>query len=66
MRAARAPGLSPPHPTQLRHLAAARHIDAFAAESVLFEKAYVQQSICSPTRNSFLSGRYPDRTRTWK
>ena len=51
---------------QLRHLAAARHIDAFAAESVLFEKAYVQQSICSPTRNSFLSGRYPDRTRTWK
>ena len=32
---------------------------------MLFERAYVQQSICSPTRNSFLSGRYPDKTRTW-
>ena len=30
-----------------------------------FENAYVQQSICSPTRNSFLSGRYPDKTKTW-
>jgi len=41
------------------------HIDALAAEGALFERAYVQQAICSPTRNSFLSGRYPDKTKTW-
>merc|ERR1712232_239481 len=27
--------------------------------------AYVQQTVCSPSRNSFMSGRRPDRTRTW-
>eukprot|EP01047_Picozoa_sp_COSAG01_P002783 COSAG01_NODE_76_length_28332_cov_298.876992_13_plen_141_part_00 len=41
------------------------HIDQLAAEGMLFERAYVQQSICAPTRNSFLSGRYPDKTRAW-
>eukprot|EP01048_Picozoa_sp_COSAG05_P019621 COSAG05_NODE_3121_length_2308_cov_2.488909_2_plen_218_part_00 len=41
------------------------HIDRLASEGMLFENAYVQQSICSPTRNSFLSGRYPDKTKTW-
>eukprot|EP00040_Diaphanoeca_grandis_P003964 m.26542 g.26542 ORF g.26542 m.26542 type:complete len:548 (-) comp15441_c0_seq1:72-1715(-) len=41
------------------------HLDKMAAEGVLFERAYVQQAICSPTRNSFLSGRYPDKTKTW-
>ena len=41
------------------------NIDALAAESVLFERAYVQQAICSPTRNSFMSGRYPEKTLTW-
>ena len=45
--------------------AAAPHIDQLASEGVLFENAFVQQAICSPTRNSFLSGRYPDKTRTW-
>lgn len=39
------------------------HIDKLAAQGVLFERAYVQQSICAPTRNSFLSGRYPDKTK---
>ena len=41
------------------------NLDALAAEGVLFENAFVQQAICSPTRNSFLSGRYPDKTLTW-
>lgn len=40
-------------------------MDRLASEGVLFEHAYVQQAICSPTRNSFLSGRYPDKTLTW-
>ena len=26
---------------------------------------YVQQPICSPSRNSFLSGRYPEKTGVW-
>ena len=41
------------------------HLDALAAEGVLFETAYTQQSICSPSRNSFMSGRYPAKTKTW-
>lgn len=41
------------------------HLDALASRGVIFENAFVQQSICSPTRNSFLSGRYPDKTKTW-
>jgi len=41
------------------------HIDALAQSGVLFERAFVQQSICGPTRNSFLSGRYPAKTQAW-
>lgn len=38
-------------------------IDKFAATSILFEKAFVQQALCSPSRTSFLTGRRPDTTR---
>ena len=38
------------------------HIDALAAEGVLFERAYCQQAICAPSRISMLSGQYPDST----
>ena len=41
------------------------NIDRLAAQGMLFDHAYVQQSICAPTRNSFLSGRYPDKTKAW-
>ena len=41
------------------------HIDALAQQGALFERAFVQQSICGPSRNSFLSGRYPDKTKSW-
>ena len=30
------------------------NFDKLAEQGVIFENAYVQQSICSPTRNSFL------------
>ena len=40
-------------------------VDSLAAQGILFSRAYVQQSICSPSRNSFLSGRYPDKTQAW-
>lgn len=39
------------------------HIDQLAAGGVLFEHAYCQSPICSPSRASFLTGRYPRTTR---
>eukprot|EP00035_Acanthoeca_spectabilis_P013240 m.243633 g.243633 ORF g.243633 m.243633 type:complete len:530 (-) comp15837_c0_seq6:807-2396(-) len=41
------------------------NMDKLASEGIIFTRAYVQQSICGPTRNSFLSGRYPDKTKSW-
>lgn len=38
------------------------HLDAFAREAVRFDRAYVQIAICSPSRNSFLSGLRPGTT----
>ncbi|MCA9081779.1 MAG: sulfatase-like hydrolase/transferase, partial [Planctomycetaceae bacterium] len=38
------------------------HIDALAANGVLFKKAYCQYPLCSPSRSSFLTGRRPNRT----
>ncbi|KAK7114972.1 iduronate 2-sulfatase-like [Littorina saxatilis] len=39
------------------------NLDNLAINSVLFERAYVQQAVCSPSRTSFLTGRRPDTTR---
>ena len=38
------------------------HLDKFAASSLTFDRAYVQYSHCSPSRNSFMSGRSPQTT----
>ena len=38
------------------------HFDAFASSALTFTRAYVQYSHCSPSRNSFLSGRSPQTT----
>ena len=38
------------------------HFDKLARESLVLNRAYCQQAICGPTRNSFLSGRRPQRT----
>ena len=35
------------------------HIDTLAASGVLFERAYAQSPICTPSRASFLTGMYP-------
>lgn len=36
------------------------HLDRLAAEGVLFERCYVTNPVCMPSRASFLSGQYPD------
>jgi arylsulfatase len=35
------------------------HLDRLAAEGVAFTRAYTQSPICTPSRASFLTGRYP-------
>ncbi|MDP6117698.1 MAG: sulfatase-like hydrolase/transferase [Planctomycetota bacterium] len=39
------------------------HIDRLAEDGVLFENAFCQSPICTPSRASFLTGRYPRTTR---
>jgi hypothetical protein len=41
------------------------HLDRLAGVSLAFDRAYTQQSVCSPSRNSFMSGRRPDVTKAW-
>ena len=39
---------------------------ALAKESITFTRAYAQQALCAPSRNSFLSGRRPAHTKSWQ
>lgn len=39
------------------------NIDRLAERGVLFERAYSQSPVCTPSRASFLTGRYPRATR---
>ena len=39
------------------------NLDMLAKRSLLFERAYAQQALCSPSRTSLLTGRRPDTTR---
>lgn len=38
------------------------HLDALAKRGMVFQRSYVQQALCSPSRISMLSGRYPATT----
>jgi len=41
------------------------HIDRFAKEALLFERAYCQQAACMSSRHSLLSGFRPDTRKIW-
>ena len=41
------------------------HIDALAADGVLFSHAHCQQAVCSPSRTSLMTGLRPDATRVY-
>ena len=41
------------------------NLDSLARGGVVFDRAYVQVAWCSPSRNSFLTGRTPDTLQIW-
>ena len=41
-------------------------MDGLAATGLRFDSAYVQFAWCSPSRNSFMTGRRPDTNRVWE
>lgn len=43
----------------------APNLRKLAESSVVFQNAYVQQAVCGPSRNSFMTGRRPDSTNVW-
>lgn len=42
------------------------NLDRLAAEGARFEHAYCQSPVCTPSRTSFLTGRYPRTTGCWQ
>lgn len=41
------------------------HLDRLAAGGTVFERAYVMQAVCAPSRTCLLTGRRPDTTRVY-
>lgn len=41
------------------------NLDALSKRSLVFTRAYTQFPFCAPSRNSFMTGRRPDRTHVW-
>ena len=43
----------------------APNLEKLASESMVFNNTYVQQAVCGPSRNSFMTGKRPDSTNVW-
>jgi arylsulfatase A-like enzyme len=41
------------------------NLDRLAKAGITFNRAYVQQAVCSPTRSSLMTGTRPDTTKVW-
>jgi len=41
------------------------HIDRIASRGTLFERAYCQEAVCSPSRQSLITGLRPDTIQVW-
>ncbi len=42
------------------------NLDKLAAQSMVFERAYCQVAVCSPSRTSLLTSRRPDTNHVWE
>jgi hypothetical protein len=52
-------------PVYGQHHVSAPNLAKLAQESLVFDNAFCNQPVCSPSRNSFLSGRRPSTTKIW-
>ncbi|XP_046381443.2 iduronate 2-sulfatase-like [Haliotis rufescens] len=52
-------------PSPVREKVHAPNLNSLAGKSLLLRRAYVQQSVCSPSRTSLLTGRRPDTTHVY-